>query len=65
MVVGNNESTGRIAGNFDCHTDAEVRHKAYRLIEHNQGVTLSHCMPPSGKCLRRNTPAVVMVDEFV
>jgi hypothetical protein len=34
-------------------------------MEHFQGFTQSHCMPPSGKCLRRIAPAVAMVDEFV
>ena len=50
---------------FDCHADAAVQRGAHRLIEHVQGFTWSHCMPPSGKCLRPIAPAAVMVDEFV
>jgi hypothetical protein len=33
-------------------------------MEHIQGFTISHWMPPSGKCLRRITPTAAMVDEF-
>ena len=70
MVVGNNESTttkkcGWIAGNLDCHADAAVRRKALRLMEHVQGFTGSHWMPPSGKCLRHIEPAAAMVNKFV
>jgi hypothetical protein len=70
MVVGNNESTttknvGRIAGDFDCNADAAVRRVAHRPMEHVQGFTGSHWMPPSGKCLRRIAPAAAMVNEFV
>jgi hypothetical protein len=38
---------------------------AHRLIEHNQGFTRSHWMPPLGECMRRNAPSAVMVDKFV
>ena len=34
-------------------------------MEHAQGFTLSHWMPPSGGCLHRITPAAAMVDEFI
>jgi hypothetical protein len=34
-------------------------------MEHVQGFTGSHWMPPSGKCLRRIAPAAAMVNEFV
>jgi len=54
-----------IAGNFDCHADAAVRRGAHRPIEHIQGLTRSHWMSPSGKCLRCIAPAATMVDEFV
>jgi hypothetical protein len=37
----------------------------HHLIEHIQGFTWSHWMPPSGKCLRCVAPAATMVDEFV
>jgi hypothetical protein len=55
----------QIAGNFDCHVDATVQRGADCPIEHVHGFTWSHWMPPSGKCLRRITPAAVMIDEFV
>ena len=55
----------QIAGNFDCHGDAAVRRGAHRPIEHIQGFTGSHLMPPSGKCLRRIAPAAAMVNKFV
>ena len=60
MVVGNNESTG----DFDCHADAAVRRGAHRPMEHVQGFTGSHWMPPLGKCLRRIATAAAMVDDF-
>jgi len=43
----------------------EVQHGVHLLIEHVQGFTRSHWMPPSGECLRRFAPAAVIVDEFV
>jgi len=63
--IDDNKKCRQIAGNFDCHTDAAVQHGAHRLIEHFQGFTWSHWMPPSGKCLHRIAPAATMVDEFV
>jgi hypothetical protein len=33
-------------------------------MEHIQGFTRSHWMPPSGKCLRRIAAAAAMVDDF-
>jgi hypothetical protein len=35
-----------------------------RPMEHIQGFTRSHWMPPSGECLRRIAPTAAMVDEF-
>jgi hypothetical protein len=63
--IGDNKKCRRIAGNFDCHTDASVRCGANRWIEHIQGFTWSHWMPPLGECLRRTAPAAIMGDEFV
>jgi hypothetical protein len=67
--VGDNEIDydikKQLAGNFDCHGDAAVRRGAHHTIEHIQGFTGSHWMPPSGKCLRHNAPAAVMVNKFV
>ncbi len=34
-------------------------------IEHVQGFTGNHWMPPLGKCLRHIAPAAAMVNEFV
>ena len=63
--IGDNKKCRQITGNFDCHTDAVVQHGVHCPIEHVQGFTWSHWMPPSGECLRRIAPAAVMVDEFV
>jgi hypothetical protein len=70
MVVGNNESMttkniGRIAGDFDCHAEVAVRRGAHRLMEHVQGFTRSHWMPPSVECSHRIAPAAAMVNKFV
>jgi hypothetical protein len=54
----------QINDNFDCHGDAAVRREAHRPMEHIQGFTRSHWMPPSGECLRRIAPAAAMVDDF-
>ena len=64
--ICNNKKCRRIAGDFDCHADAAVRRGAHLLpIEHIQGFTWSHWMPPSGECLRRIAPAAAMDDGFV
>jgi len=63
--IGDDKKCRRIASDFDCHADAVVRRGAHRPMEHYQGFTRSHWMPPSGKCLRRITPAAAMVEEFV
>ncbi len=34
-------------------------------MEHVQGFTGSHWIPPPGKCLRRIVPVAAMVNEFV
>ena len=60
-----NKKCRRIDGNFYCHGDAAVRRGAHRPIEHVQGFTGSHWMPPLGKCLRRIAPAAAMVNKFV
>jgi hypothetical protein len=62
--IDNNEQCRRIAGDFDCHADAAVRRGAHHPMEHIQGFTWSHWMPPSVKCLRRIAPAATMVNEF-
>jgi hypothetical protein len=59
------EKFRQIDGNFNCHADAAVRHGAHHPMEHVQGFTQSHWMPPLGKCLHHIAPAAAMVDEFV
>ena len=54
----------QIDDDFDGHGDAAVRREAHRPMEHIQGFTRSHWMPPSGECLRRIAPAAAMVNEF-
>ena len=54
----------RIAGDFDCHADAAVRHGADHPMEHIQGFTRSHWMPPSGECSHRIAAAAAMVDNL-
>jgi hypothetical protein len=46
--IDDNDKCRRIAGNFDCHADAAVQRGAHCLMEHVQGFTQSHWMPPSG-----------------
>jgi hypothetical protein len=57
MVVGNNElTTTNMQANcwrFCCHGDAAVQRGVHRPMEHIQGFTRSHWMPPSVECLRR------------
>ncbi len=50
---------------YDCHADAVVRRGAHCPMEHIQGFTWSHWMPPSGKSLRCIAPTATMVNEFV
>ncbi len=62
--IDGNKKFRRISGNFDCHGDAAVQRGAHRPIEHVQGFTWSHLMPPSVNFLRHFAPAATMVDEF-
>jgi hypothetical protein len=54
----------QIDDDFDGHGDAAVRLRAHCPMEHIQGITRSHWMPPSGKRLCRIAPTTAMVDEF-
>jgi len=70
MVLANNKINGvkkcrQITGNFDCHADVTIRCWVHCPMEHIQGFTQSHWMPPSGKCLRRIAPTAAMVDKFI
>jgi hypothetical protein len=62
--IDSNKKCRRIPGNFDGHGNAAVRCKVHRPMEHIQGFTRSHWIPPLGECLRRITPAATMVDDF-
>jgi hypothetical protein len=70
MVVSNNKSMTMInAGEWlailIAIPDMAVQRGAHCLMEHIQGYTGSHWMPPLGECLHRITPAAAMVYEFV
>ena len=70
MVVGNNESTttknvGESLAISIAMQTRQVQCGSHHPMEHVQGFTGSHWMPPSGKCLRRIAPAAAMVNEFV
>jgi len=62
--INSNKKSRRMDGNFDCHGNVAVRRGAHRLMEHIQGFTRSHWMPPSGECLRRIALTATMVKEF-
>ena len=62
--IGDNKNASKLLQIY-CHADVAIQQGAHRLIEHIQGFTWSHWMPPSGECLRRIAPASAMVDGFV
>jgi hypothetical protein len=62
--IDGNKKCSRIDGNFDCHGNAAVQRGAHHLIEHVQGFTQSHWMPPSIECSHHIAPAAAMVDKF-
>ena len=62
--IDGNKTCRRIDGNVYCHGDAAVQRGAHRPVEHVQGFTRSHWMPPLVKCLCCIDPAAAMVDEF-
>jgi hypothetical protein len=63
--IDGNKTCRRIDGNFDCHGNAAVQRGAHLPMEHIQGFTRSHWMPPSVECLRRIAPAAAMVDDLI
>jgi hypothetical protein len=66
MAVANNKIIQVNQCDFDCHADAGVQYYgAHRPVEHTQGFTQSHWMPPLGKCLHRIASSVVRIDKFV
>ena len=54
----------QIDDDFDGHGDAAVQPGAHRSMEHIQGFTWSHWMPPLVECSHCITPAAAMVKEF-
>jgi hypothetical protein len=69
MVMGDNriddyEKCRQITGRFDDHADVVVQLWAHHPMEHIQGFTRSHWMPPLGECLRHIAPAATMVDDI-
>jgi hypothetical protein len=66
MVMGNNKSaTTKMRANhwqIYCHADAAIQHGAHRLIEHIQGFTWSHRMPPLGG--RRGTKSKKVIKQL-
>ena len=62
--INDNKKCRQIAGNFDGHGDAAVQREAHHLMEHIQGFTRSHWIPPLGECLRRIALTAAMVDDF-
>jgi len=63
--IGSNRTSRQTAGHFDCHVDAAVLRGAYHPVEHIQGFTWSHWMPPSGECLRCIALAAAKIGRFV
>ena len=62
--IDGNKKCRRIEGSFDCHGDAAVQCRAHRPMEHIQGFTWSHWMPPSVECMCRIAPAATMADKL-
>jgi len=54
----------QIDDDFGGHGNAAVQRGVHRPMEHIQGFTRSHWMPPLGKCLRHIALTAAMVDEF-
>ncbi len=67
MVVANNELTATKNADESLAISMAMVMQRYdaRRMEHIQGFTQSHWMPPLGECLRCIAPAAIMVDEFV
>jgi len=54
----------QIDDDFDGHGDAAVRRGVHCPMEHIQGLSRSHWMPPSGECLHSIAPTAAIVDKF-
>jgi hypothetical protein len=62
--TNNAKKCRKITGNFGCHADAAVRYGAHCLMNHIQGFTKSHSMPPLGECLHHIAQAAAKVNNF-
>jgi hypothetical protein len=63
-LIYGNKKCRQIDVDFNCHDNAAVRRGAHRPIEHIQGFTRSHWMPPSVECSHHIAQAAAMVNEF-
>jgi hypothetical protein len=61
MTLGDNKSTTNNNAGQLLAISIAMR---MRRVEHIQGFTRSHWMPPSVECLRRIAPAATMVIDF-
>ena len=52
-----------VAGHFDGHAEALKGYMWHRLMQHIQGYSQSHWMPPSGNYLLSIAPAASRVTE--
>jgi hypothetical protein len=52
-----------VAGHFDGHAEALKGYMWHRLMQHVQGYSQSHWMPPSGNYLLSIAPAASRVTE--
>jgi len=50
-----------VTGNFDGHGGASMQYRAHRPMQHDQGFTGSHWMPPSGDYSLCIAPAAARV----
>jgi hypothetical protein len=62
--INNNKKCRHIAGNLDGHADAAVQYGTHRLMKHIPGLTRSHLIPPSSKCLHCIVLAATKVIDF-
>ena len=63
--INDNKNAGKLLAILIGHADVAVRRGVHRPMEHIQGFTRSHWMPPSSECLHHINPVAAMVDEFV
>jgi hypothetical protein len=62
--INNDKKCRQIACNFDCHADTALQCGVHCPMEHIQGFTRGHWMPPLDKCQRHIASAAAMVDDF-